>query len=79
MSRYLFTLPPLTGHINPTAAVGAELARRGHHVAWAGRPGTLEPLLPPSAPTSTPSSMTPSRPGCVRRARNGWRYAASRR
>ncbi len=49
MSRYLFVVPPLTGHINPTAAVGAELARRGHDVAWAGHPGTLEPLLPAGA------------------------------
>ncbi|MEV5571930.1 glycosyltransferase [Spirillospora sp. NPDC052269] len=49
MSRFLFTAPPLAGHINPTAAVGAELARRGHQVAWAGHPGTLEPLLPTGA------------------------------
>ncbi|WP_026413366.1 glycosyltransferase [Actinomadura oligospora] len=49
MSRFLFTVPPLAGHINPTAAVGAELIRRGHQVAWAGHPGTLEPLLPAGA------------------------------
>jgi MGT family glycosyltransferase len=49
MSRYLFVVPPLTGHINPTAAVGAELARRGHDVAWAGHPATLRPLLPAGA------------------------------
>jgi len=47
--RYLFVVPPLTGHINPTAAVGAELSRRGHDVAWAGHPGTLRPLLPAGA------------------------------
>lgn len=47
--RYLFVVPPLTGHINPTSAVGAELARRGHDVAWAGHPGTLKPLLPAGA------------------------------
>ena len=39
MSRILFVVPPLTGHINPTVAVGAELAARGHDVAWACRPG----------------------------------------
>ncbi|MDL4774235.1 glycosyltransferase [Actinomadura xylanilytica] len=49
MSRFLFTVPPLTGHINPTAAVGAELTRRGHEVAWAGHRGMLEPLLPTGA------------------------------
>lgn len=45
MSRFLFVVPPMTGHINPTVAVGAELSARGHEVAWAGHPGTLEPLL----------------------------------
>ncbi|HEY0935176.1 MAG TPA: nucleotide disphospho-sugar-binding domain-containing protein [Trebonia sp.] len=45
MSRFLFVVPPLTGHVNPTVAVGAELTARGHQVAWAGHPGTLEPLL----------------------------------
>jgi MGT family glycosyltransferase len=49
MSRYLFVVPPLTGHINPTTAVGAELAARGHTVAWAGHPGTLRALLPAGA------------------------------
>ncbi|HEV2372503.1 MAG TPA: nucleotide disphospho-sugar-binding domain-containing protein [Streptosporangiaceae bacterium] len=46
MSRYLFVVPPLAGHINPAAAVGAELAARGHEVAWAGHPATLAALLP---------------------------------
>lgn len=46
MSRFLFVVPPLTGHVNPTVAVGEELSRRGHEVAWAGYPGTLRPLLP---------------------------------
>jgi MGT family glycosyltransferase len=45
VSRFLFVVPPLTGHINPTIAVGAELFARGHEVAWAGHPGTLKPLL----------------------------------
>jgi MGT family glycosyltransferase len=49
MSRFLFVVPPLAGHINPTAAVGADLAARGHHVAWAGHQATLEPLLPSGA------------------------------
>ena len=49
MSRVLFVVPPLTGHINPTVAVGAELAARGHDVAWAGHPAALRPLLPAAA------------------------------
>ncbi|WP_395106121.1 glycosyltransferase [Actinomadura sp. SCN-SB] len=43
--RFLFTVPPLPGHVAPTVAVGAELARRGHKVAWAGHRATLERLL----------------------------------
>lgn len=49
MSRFLFVVPPLTGHINPTASVGGELLARGHSVAWVGHPGTLAPLLPDDA------------------------------
>ncbi|SES17084.1 glycosyltransferase, MGT family [Lentzea xinjiangensis] len=49
MSRFLFVVPPLTGHVNPTASVGGELLARGHDVAWVGHPGTLAPLLPDGA------------------------------
>jgi MGT family glycosyltransferase len=49
VSRVLFVVPPLTGHINPTVAVGCELSVRGHQVAWAGHPATLLPLLPGGA------------------------------
>lgn len=49
MSRYLFVVPPLAGHINPTVSVAAELRSRGHSVAWVGHPGTLRPLLPADA------------------------------
>lgn len=49
MSRFLFVVPPLAGHVNPTVAVGAELASRGHVVAWAGHASVLEPILPPEA------------------------------
>src|SRR5262245_35195499 len=37
MSCFLFVVPPLVGHINPTVGVAAQLRARGHRVAWAGR------------------------------------------
>ena len=46
MSRFLFVVPPLVGHINPTLAVGAELKNLGHEVAWVGYPSILQNLLP---------------------------------
>ena len=49
MSRFLFVVPPLTGHVNPTVSVGAELEARGHQVAWVGHPGVVKPLLRPGA------------------------------
>lgn len=49
MSRFLFAVPPLTGHVNPTVAVGRELAARGHEVAWVGHPSVLRRLLPEGA------------------------------
>lgn len=49
MSRFLFVVPPLVGHIMPTVAVGGELADRGHQVAWAGHAEAVGPLLPPGA------------------------------
>lgn len=45
MSRYLFVVPPLTGHINPLRGVAAELTTRGHRVAWAGHVPLLRELL----------------------------------
>lgn len=47
--RVLFTVPPLAGHVNPTVAVGAELAARGHEVAWTGPTAALTALLPAKA------------------------------
>jgi MGT family glycosyltransferase len=49
MSRYLYVVPPLTGHVNPALALARELSGRGHRVAWAGRTETLRPLLGPDA------------------------------
>lgn len=45
MARFLFVVPDFAGHINPTVAVGAELARRGHETAWTGIPGLVNELL----------------------------------
>lgn len=49
MSRVLFVVPPLTGHVNPTVPVGMALAQRGHDVTWAGLPTVVDALLPPGA------------------------------
>jgi MGT family glycosyltransferase len=63
MSRYLFVVPPLAGHTYPTVAVGDELARRGHEVAWAGHASIVGPLLTngarlfPVPPDATPDGF----------------------
>ncbi|MEV6628762.1 glycosyltransferase, partial [Amycolatopsis sp. NPDC051114] len=49
MARFLFVVPPLVGHINPAAGVAAELAARGHEVAWAGHEELLWQLAGPDA------------------------------
>jgi len=49
MSRFLFVVPPLAGHVNPTIAVAGELTARGHQVAWAGHASVVGPLLPRGA------------------------------
>ena len=63
MSRFLFVVPPLTGHVNPTISVGRELAGRGHEVAWCGEPGFLATRLPAGsvvlpAPEGMPADIT---------------------
>jgi len=47
--RFLFVVPPLTGHVNPTVAVARELVRRGHEVAWTGPTDAVAPLLDPGS------------------------------
>src|SRR5260221_8100293 len=49
MSRFLFVVPPLVGHMNPAAAVGRALSERGHEVAWVGPESFLRPVLGPDA------------------------------
>ncbi|MFI7498622.1 glycosyltransferase [Streptomyces sp. NPDC049687] len=51
MSRFLFVVPPLVGHINPTVGVAAELTARGHRVAWVcAEPELVGRLAGPEAP-----------------------------
>lgn len=50
MSRVLFVVPPLTGHVNPAVGVAGELAARGHQVALAGHAGVIGGLVPPEVP-----------------------------
>jgi MGT family glycosyltransferase len=45
VSRYLFVVPPITGHILPTIEVAKELVARGHDVAWASY-GIVDELIP---------------------------------
>jgi MGT family glycosyltransferase len=47
--RFLFVVPPMAGHMNPTITLGNELTRRGHAVAWTGHEGVIGGLVPPSA------------------------------
>ncbi|OIJ64610.1 glycosyltransferase [Streptomyces mangrovisoli] len=50
MSRFLFAVPPLVGHINPAVGVAAELAARGHRVAWVcADPALVRRLAGPGA------------------------------
>jgi UDP:flavonoid glycosyltransferase YjiC (YdhE family) len=46
MPKYAFIVPPLTGHINPTLSIGAELLALGHEVAWISLDEQLQEKLP---------------------------------
>ncbi|MFI9382879.1 glycosyltransferase [Kutzneria sp. NPDC052558] len=62
MSRFLFVVPPLVGHINPTVGVAARLAAAGHEIGWVGPNAALAPLVGPDAafyPTGRPLSDDP--------------------
>jgi len=47
MAKFVFVVPPLTGHINPTLSMGAALLERGHRVAWITLDQSLGAKLPP--------------------------------
>ncbi|MFO0586964.1 MAG: glycosyltransferase [Polyangiaceae bacterium] len=49
MARFLFVVPPLVGHTNPTVSVARALEARGHEVAWVAHPRAVRPLLPANA------------------------------
>ena len=49
MSRFLFVMPPLVGHIVPAAAVAQALTEHGHEVAWSGSEARLRPWVGPDA------------------------------
>jgi len=46
MARFLFVVPPFTGHINPTISIGVDLIDKGHEVAWFGVEKSLTNALP---------------------------------
>ncbi|MGI8665193.1 MAG: glycosyltransferase [Jatrophihabitans sp.] len=49
MSRFLFVVPPLLGHVNPARGLAAALVADGHQVAWVGSEMSLRPMLGPGA------------------------------
>jgi MGT family glycosyltransferase len=46
MAKFVFVVPPLTGHINPTLSMGAVLLQRGHQVGWITLDESLAAKLP---------------------------------
>lgn len=46
MAKFVFIVPPLTGHVNPTLSIGATLLERGHEVAWISLDESLNSKLP---------------------------------
>ncbi|WP_443945524.1 glycosyltransferase [Pedobacter sp. AW1-32] len=46
MAKFVFIVPPLTGHVNPTLSMGAVLLQRGHQVGWISLDPTLAEKLP---------------------------------
>ncbi|WP_225827642.1 glycosyltransferase [Streptomyces naphthomycinicus] len=67
MSRFLFVVPPLTGHINPAVGVAARLAARGHQVAWAcADPALVRRLAGADAVVCACAGPVPGAPGAVR-------------
>jgi MGT family glycosyltransferase len=49
MAKFVFIVPPLTGHVNPTISIGAVLLQHGHEVAWISLDSSLHAKLPEGA------------------------------
>lgn len=60
MSRFLFAVPPLAGHVNPAATVARVLCERGHDVAWVGSETYLRPFVGDQS-TIFPTGLRPYR------------------
>ncbi|MEU3653323.1 glycosyltransferase [Streptomyces sp. NPDC032161] len=65
MSRFLFVVPPLVGHVNPAVGTAAVLAARGHEIAWAGPADLVRRLAGPDARVfrCVPSDPNPGNAG----------------
>jgi UDP:flavonoid glycosyltransferase YjiC (YdhE family) len=50
VSRFLFVVPPLTGHVTPLVAVARHLRAGGHEVFWCGDPELIGSLAGPDVP-----------------------------
>ena len=50
MARFLFVVPPMTGHVHPTLPVAHALGQRGHQTAWVGYGQAIAHLLPADTP-----------------------------
>ncbi len=46
MSKFVFIVPPFTGHVNPTLSLGTELIQKGHQVGWISIDESLKTQLP---------------------------------
>jgi len=76
--RFLFVVPPLTGHVNPTVSVARALEGRGHEVAWVAHPTKVRPLLPPGARLfALPEAVEPAHADAVRERAQTARGAAA--
>lgn len=78
MARFLFVVPPLQGHVNPTIGVGRSLADRGHEVAWCGEPAFLARALPEGATTfAAPEALPDGVTAAIAERSTGLRGAAA--
>lgn len=65
MARFLFVVPPMVGHVNPTVPVGRELIARGHSVVWTGPSEVVASVLPPDLPFR-PMDLSPDLTASIR-------------